>query len=167
MSFHRSFFSLAKQFMDVRVLTNNAFNEKKCTINKQERHCDHSRRHTGPFIFSSVSHFHSHHQGSSPCSWNVLSSNLLKFHAFLLIICTSGCFAIMDHRKDPCLNSPMVHYWLLYYHRCILISASIFELLRFLFLTIIMVFFVSSVVFWRWTSEAVQSRTPQKPINQS
>lgn len=105
----------------------------KCTLNKQEQHCDHSRWHTGPFIFSSVSHFHSHHQRSSPCLWNVLSSNLLKFHAFLLIICISGCFAIMDHRKDPCLNPPMVHYWLVYYHQCILISASIFELLSLLF----------------------------------
>lgn len=128
----------------------------KCTLNKQEQHCDHSRWHTGAFIFSSVSHFHSHHQRSSPCLWNVLSSNLLKFQAFLLIICISGCFAIMDHRKDPCLNPPMVHYWLVYYHQCILISASIFELLSLLFFSIILVFFVSSVIFQRWTSEAVQ-----------
>lgn len=128
----------------------------KCTLNKQEQHCDHSRWHTGAFIFSSVSHFHSHHQRSSPCLWNVLSSNLLKFQAFLLIICISGCFCYNGSQKRP-LPEPSYGTLLtsilspVHPHQCLNIW-----IIKSAFFSIILVFFVSSVIFQRWTSEAVQ-----------
>lgn len=43
---------------------------------------------------------------STPFSllWNLLSSNLLKFYVSLLILCTSGHFAVMDNGEEHWLT---------------------------------------------------------------